>query len=205
MKNIIFLISTLLLIFSFGCVSQTPGDAALRGGHPNAAADLYSQGAEQGDATAALRLGLLIDQGTVSQKDYGDAGIWFKKACELGSLPGCHNAAVAYEYGKNGFEKDFNQARHYYQIAAEKGYMQSQYNLGSLYSNNYITPPNNVEGYMWMAIAEKSAMQCRQEQLCQWILNDPPGHRKNLQERLTTEELQKTESLASDWISKNKR
>jgi len=64
-----------------------------------------------------------------------------------------------------------------------------------------LSPQNNFEGYKWMAIAEKTAMQCMQSQHCQWVLDDPPGHRKRLKDRLTKEELIKAESIASNWIS----
>src|SRR5258708_2928138 len=100
-------------------------------------------GSEQGDPAAALRLGFLLD-----------SGYWFRKACDLGSLPGCHNAGVAYESGKGRLDKDYSQARAYYLRAAERGYMQSQYNLASLYSNNYISPPDDVEGLKWMLLAQ---------------------------------------------------
>lgn len=70
----------LLALIASGCGS-TPGDAAVRGGHPDAAARLYEQGAAQGDGTAALKLGLLVAEHRV--KGYGVAGDWFVKSCNL--------------------------------------------------------------------------------------------------------------------------
>ena len=182
-----------------GC-SAVPGDAALRGGHPEQAAELYRRGAEQGDAAAALRLGLLVEQGRAS--GYGEAGTWYKRACDLGSLPGCHNVGVSYEYGKNGLTKDLAAAQDAYTKAASAGYMQSQYNLGSMYSNNYVTPPNDVEGLKWLLIAQKTAADCKQQQLCQWILQDPPGHRRQLESRLSTQQQSEAHELETKWNAK---
>ncbi len=64
-----------VMLAGAGC-SSVPGDAALRSGHPEQAADLYRRGAEQDDASAALRLGLLIDEGQVSASER-PAGVRF--------------------------------------------------------------------------------------------------------------------------------
>ncbi|MGC9967224.1 MAG: hypothetical protein ABSE08_17640 [Syntrophobacteraceae bacterium] len=116
-------ISILLMIILSGC-SHTPGDAAVRGGHSQAGADLYLKGAELGHADAALKLGLLLGEGRVSGPRYRTAGHWFKRACELGSMVGCHNTGVAYEYGTDGMAMDYVEASNYYRRAAEKGYME---------------------------------------------------------------------------------
>jgi TPR repeat protein len=198
MRAVTFGAIVALLISVTGC-SSVPGDAALRSGHPEQAADLYRRGAEQGDASAALRLGLLIDQGRVSSSKYGEAGDWFKRGCALGNLPACHNVGVAYENGKNGLPKDYSEARNFYLKAAAAGYMQSQYNLASLYSNNYVTPPNDVEGLKWMLLSQISADKCKQQQLCQWVLEDPPGHKRRLESRLSGAQQQEARNLAAQW------
>jgi TPR repeat protein len=197
-------ILVLILLFMMGThagCSHTPGDAALRGGHEEAAADLYVKGAEQGDPEAALKLGLLLNNGSVSTEAYGQASRWFQKACELGSLPGCHNLGIAYEYGNDGVVKDLNKAYECYLKAAERGYMQSQYNLSSLYSNGYIEPQDNVEGLKWMLLSQKAARACKL-QICEWILKDPPGHKEKLKERMTPSEIKKAENLAETWIER---
>ena len=184
-----------------GC-SAVPGDAAQRAGQPDAAADLYKRGADQGDAAAAMRLAFLIESGRVGKAQYGESGDWFKRACTLGNSAGCHNVGVAYEYEKNGLPKNLAEARNYYQIAAEKGYMQSQYNLASMYSNNYVNPSNDVEGMKWMLLAQLSAEKCREAELCKWISQDPPGHKKKLASRLTDSQLREANSLAVQWKAK---
>ncbi|MEW8294251.1 MAG: tetratricopeptide repeat protein [Candidatus Thiodiazotropha sp.] len=188
-----------LVITTTSC-STTPGDAAYRSNHPNQAADLYKKGAEQGDSLAALKLGLLISNGAVSSKNYGNAIKWFVRACELGRNAGCHNSGNAYEYGQAGAEKNYNKAHEYYTFAAEKGYMQSQYNLGSMYSNQYFK--NDIEGLKWMLLANNNANKCLDKPLCQWVKNDPPGHRKKLTDRMSKEQIAKAQQRANEWKTK---
>lgn len=187
-----------LCIYFAGC-SHTPGDAALRAGHPENAAMLYKAGAEQGDASAALKLGLLLEEGRVKVDTFGSPASWYEKACKLGSQPGCHNVGVSYEYGKNGSNNDITKAYDYYLKAAERGYMQSQYNLASLYSNQYVQPGNDVEGYKWMLLAQEAAEKCQKVPLCQWLLDDPPGHKSKIKSRLTKDQVKQAESLAISW------
>lgn len=197
-------IKTSLFILLSQCVvgcSHTPGDAALRLGHPESAAMLYAQGAKQGDASAALKLGLLLEDGSAKTDEFGAPALWYERACELGNLSGCHDLGVSYEYGKNGVQRDMMKARECYLKAAERGYMQSQYNLASLYSNQYITPANDVEGYVWMLLAQRSAKRCKGQEvpLGQWVLEDPPGHKARLQARLNEDQIKEAEALADVW------
>lgn len=196
------LIVASISLLAGGC-SSVPGDAALRSGHPGQAADLYRQGANQGDSEAALRLGLLVSQGRVSEDEYGVAGKWYEKGCRLGSNPACHNAGVGYENGEHGLEKSHEKARTRYLKAAKSGYMQSQYNLASLYSNQHVQPSDDVEGLKWMLVARAHAKQCRDADLCKWILRDPPGHKDRLEGRLTDREKAKAEQLAKQWVANN--
>lgn len=180
--------------------STTPGDAAYGGGHPEQAAELYRRGAEQGDSSAALKLGLLLNNGEASSAVYGAPVDWFDRACQLGDSAGCHNAGLAYEYGEKGVAKDYSKARFYYLEAAQRGYPQAQYNLGSLYANNYFN--NDLEGYKWILLATKQAESCKSNPLCEWILNDPPGHRTTLRNRLPQHQINTAHEFAGSWKPK---
>jgi Sel1 repeat len=177
-----------------GACSSTPGDAALRSDHPQQAADLYRRGAEQGDAEAAFKLGRLIDGGTLRDSSYGNAGHWYVEACELGDVVGCHNAAVGYEYGTLGLDKSYEEARSLYKRAAQQGYMQSQYNLGSLYANQYFT--GNVEGLAWLLAAQAKASACLPDPLCKWVVDDPPGHVSRLKAAMSADDIARSMALA---------
>ena len=195
MRRLAFLIAPLVMM-AVGC-STTPGDAAYRAGHAQQAAELYRAEANQGDAEAALKLGLLLDEGKVSPAIFGTAGQAFTKGCKLGSLASCHNVGVAYEYGKNGLAQDRSEARTYYEKAAKLGYMQSQYNLASLYANRYFS--NDIEGYKWLLVSQMQAEKCASQPLCEWVLRDPPGHKQKLHDRMSEQDLRTAKQQASAW------
>lgn len=190
-----------ILPFIVGCVSSTPGDAAHRGGHFEQAADLYRYGAERGDKTAALKLGLMLTENEINNKGYGDAIKWFIKACELGSVEGCYNTGNIYAYPENiDADKDYKKAHKYYIMAAEKGFMQSQYNLGTLYSEQHFN--NDIEGLKWMLIAKKSAYTCSDMPLCKWIIKDTSKQRTKLISRMSKEQIANAQKQADTWTTK---
>ncbi len=85
--------------------------------------------------------------------------------------------------------------------AAELGYMQSQYNLASLYSNKYFS--SDIEGLKWILIAQSSARKCSSDSLCKWVLKDPPGHKNKLLKRMSGQQIKQAEAGASKWVSKH--
>jgi hypothetical protein len=197
-RTIIFLIGVFSLFN--GCASTTPGDAAYSSKHYKQAGNLYRQGAEMGDKNAALKLGLMLSENKISTPNYGSAVEWFIKACKLGSSAGCHNTGNAYEYAKMGAYKNYNIARKYYTIAAEKGFIQSQYNLGTLYANQYLN--DDVKGLKWLFIAKKTADSCSNEPICQWVQKDPPKHQTKLMNRMNETQVINSKIQANDWTIK---
>lgn len=59
-----------------------------------------------------------------------------------------------------------------------------------------------AEGLKWMLLAQLSADKCKQQELCQWILRDPPGHRRRLESRLSSAQQQEAAMLAKQWNAK---
>jgi len=104
---------------------------------------------------------------------------------------------VGYEKGSIGLPKDLEKALTYYLRAAKRGYMQSQYNVGSFYSMEYFK--NDIEGYKWLLLADEAARSCISTPLCKWVLNDPPGHKKKLRGRMSTGQISEAEKLAKSW------
>jgi TPR repeat protein len=177
--------------------SSTPGDAALRSGHADQAAKLYRTGAEQGDGSAALKLGVLLIDRPLSE--YGPPGPWFAKGCALGNVVACHNAGVGHEYGQHGSAINYPEAARFYRIAAQKGYMQSQYNLGSLYSNKHLN--DDVEGLRWLLISRRQAQACTPVPVCKLTLEDKPNHLGRLRSRMSSAEIHAAEHQAASWVS----
>lgn len=194
----IFILLCLLPFVVSGC-AHTPGDAVLLGGNPKDAAWMYAKGAELGDATAAFKLGQLINQKIISDEQYGSSFKWYLRACELGNILGCHNVAIAYQEGTHGQSVNFKTASEYYLKSAEGGYMPSQYNLSLVYSTPKMLTPNYVEAYKWFLIAQESSKNCRDNPKCEWVLRDPDNQRSDLKSHMTEEQIRLAESLAASW------
>jgi hypothetical protein len=202
MREKTVIIFLLLVLWACAGCSTTPEDGALKAGQMEKAAELYAQGAELGDADAALKLGMLVSNGTITDPRYGTAFKWYLRACELGSRPGCHNVGVCFQEGKHGVEKSFQKAHEYYLKAAERGYMQSQYNLANLYAVGDITPPDDVEGLKWMFLTRKAAEDCKGVTLCDWILQDPGNRLAMFRNRMSEEQIKEAEERAREWKEK---
>lgn len=108
--------------------------------------------AEQGDAEAQVKLGLIYRRGRDVSQDYGQAQSWFRKAADQGSAEGQNNLGLMYDHGR-GVEKDFVLARKWYVMAAEQGHANAQYNLALLYANGQGVPQDDIEAYAWANIS----------------------------------------------------
>jgi hypothetical protein len=79
--------------------------------------------------------------------------------------------------------------------------MQSQYNLGSMYSNLYFQ--DDITGLMWLLAAQDNARTCTAKPLCKWILDDPPGHVAKLKGRMSTQDIATAEGKATKTPKSN--
>ena len=104
--------------------------------------------AEQGDADAQNRLGLLHFIGGVVRKDLGEAARWFRKAAEQRHAGAQHNLGRAYENGE-GVAKNAREAAQWYRKAAKQGDASAQRSLGRLYENGEGVPKNAREAAQW--------------------------------------------------------
>jgi len=84
----------------------------------------------------------------------------FEKACNLGNSYGCHKVGIAYNNGLYGFDKNYERAKEWYLKAAEKGYAASQQNIANLYAYRLLGEMDDVEGYKWLVLAEKTTAEC---------------------------------------------
>lgn len=90
--------------------------------------------AEQGNADAAYKLGMLYDTGVDGvEQDAAEAAQWYLQAAQKGHLHAQHNLAVAYASG-DGVEMDISKALVWWKRAAQTGNSDSQYNLGIVYA-----------------------------------------------------------------------
>ena len=87
---------------------------------------------DKGNAFAISNVGSYYFHGQFGYPiDYEKAVELFRKAAELGYAEGYYNLAVCYDKGR-AVAKNKKTARHYYELAAMNGHVQSRHNLGIL-------------------------------------------------------------------------
>ncbi|WP_189484211.1 tetratricopeptide repeat protein, partial [Alishewanella tabrizica] len=108
----------------------------------------YRIRAEQGDANAQYKIGMLYDQGE-GYRAQQDAVIWFYKAAEQGH-PGAQQAvATRYIIGRGVYLSDAD-AHKWYLKAAEQDDPWAQYVLGSNYLNGKGVTRSTSEAIKWL-------------------------------------------------------
>lgn len=80
---------------------------------------LYQNLAEQGDAKAQFKLGIMYELGQCVTQSYTQAVDWYRKAAEQGNSNAQYNLALRYQAGQ-GVAKDDTQAAYWYRKAAEQ-------------------------------------------------------------------------------------
>jgi hypothetical protein len=178
-------------------------------------AELYFAAEFQNNTRSALTLGRLYETGTggVGGKSIEAALYWYRRAVQIGNavpakdmvynnfatLEACHRLGYLYEYGDGTIAKNLKEAARWYMRAAEKGWAISAYNLGAMYASGYIDPPDDVQGYAWMLIAQGAVDGCTHDPNCRFINNDPPGHMKVLRRRMKASQLDEAQKRANSW------
>ena len=111
MKSKIPSIFIVALVALFGC------------GPANAADDYFdtlTKLAEQGDASAQFKLGLLYKEGLGVPQDDAEAVNWYRKAAEQGHADAQFNLGVKYAGGR-GVPEDYAMAYAWFNVAAASG------------------------------------------------------------------------------------
>lgn len=208
--------SSKLPIFVGLCASLLAWCAPIHAADPDgpALAAMF-RSTEIGNATSALKLGRMYETGSggVAGRSMEAAVYWYTRAATIPetaptkdmvynnqqAMDASHRLGFIYEYGDQGIPKDIKVAVRWYRRAAEKGYYPSQYNLGAMYAQGMVAPANDVEGYMWLLLAQRQTDGCTYDPQCRFVTNDPPGNVKRLLARMTPEQVAQAEKLAEDW------
>jgi TPR repeat protein len=130
------------------------GLAAYKKGDYAAALELWRPLAEQGNADAQFRLGLLYDRGTGVPQDYAEALRWFHKAADEGLPQAQYRIGYMYEHGEGVPQEPANALRWYLE-AAEQGFAKAQLALGRLYETASRDLRDFPRAYMWLAIVAR--------------------------------------------------
>ena len=104
--------------------------------------------AEQGNAEAQFRLGIMHQLGKGVPQDYREAVKWYRKAADQGDAQGQFSLGVMYRSGV-GIPQDYQEALKWFRKAADQGEAQAQHNLGVMYENGKGVPQDTKEAVKW--------------------------------------------------------
>jgi uncharacterized protein len=183
------------LLLSLGCVimsacaTEEP-PAVTRGMDANAVTGLRKS-AEQGNATAQNRLGLLYNEGQGVPQDPMLAKQWFEKAAEQGNAGAQVNLGTLYLLGQGALESD-QMALFWFRRAAEQQEMLAFAKLGFMYEQGRGVTQDFVQAYMWYTLSaargEKRALASRNQ----------------LAKQMTPAQVAAAQQLAREWKPKPK-
>lgn len=101
-------------------------------------ADTIKKACVEGTANFCLWVGILHERGIGVDLNYSKARDFYEIACDKGEAWGCHNLAVAFDYGNGSLTENNLKAKDYYMEACAMGIAESCYNLGAMYYMNEI-------------------------------------------------------------------
>ena len=104
--------------------------------------------ADAGDAEAQNLIGVCYFYGKRVEKNIKEAVIWFSRSAALGNPKGQTNLALCYLDGSGGKRNEI-EARRLLRLAANQGYANAQYELGSLLES-YETKTTDKEAAAWL-------------------------------------------------------
>jgi TPR repeat protein len=151
----------------------------------------YEKAGELGSDTSYHNLGVMFNSGRGVKKDQTKAAYYFRKAADMGYAGSQNNLGWAYYKGE-GVEKNYGLAIYWITRAIEQGEPFAYSSLGEmrLYAHGF--PPDDVEAYKWIILADKSLPRGKAQDDNELLL-------KQLKNRMQPDEIAKAESLSKLW------
>jgi len=150
--------------------------------------------AEQGNADAQHKLGIMYRRGEGVTQDYEVAIEWLRLAAKQGNASAQSNLGAMYDQGL-GVPQDSNAAFKWFKLAAEQGNNYSLFILGEMYEQGRGVTRDHIRAHMWWNIAASKELAAglglaRQEFV-------------KIQENMTPDEVSKAQQLARECVAKN--
>ena len=122
---------------------KSTADVAFMEGDYETAAQMYLEGARDGDVTASFNYGYCLLNGYGAPYDPHEAKSFFAFARDLQGGESCYNIAMLYLHGE-GVAKNYVKAYEYMKISAEQGCIEAQLYLGMAYTSGCMFEPDIV-------------------------------------------------------------
>lgn len=107
------------------------------------AAEMYLEGALDGDAVASFNYGYCLRHGYGVKKDPLEAKSFFAFARDMEGGEASYNIAMLYLHGE-GVPKDYKKAYEHLRISADKGCVEALLYLGMAYTSGYMMSPDII-------------------------------------------------------------
>ncbi len=140
----------LLVVASPGCDGNgyEAGLDAFNEGDYTTALNTFRPLAEQGDAQAQFKLGMMYHQGLEVEQEHGAAIRWYRQAADQGLASAQSNLGAMYRDGL-GVSQNDDEAFKWFQRAAEQGNEAAQTNLGAMYYQGHGVGQDYQEAAQW--------------------------------------------------------
>lgn len=179
--------------------------------------------AEQGNAIAQFRIGLMYAEGLGVSQDAAEALKWYGWAASLGYVPAQLNLALMYDRGPHSIRHQ-GRAMKWYRRAAEQGNASAQTALGLIYDKGQAVPQNDWQALKWYELAAEQGVFVAQNNLGliyergrsvprdyvqahKWYslaaaagLTEAARNRDTVQRKMTTDQVASAKKLATDWL-----
>ena len=112
-------------------------------GEYKTAAEMYLEGAREGDALASFNYGYCLLLGIGTEKNPLEAKSFFAYARDMQGGEACYNIAMQYMHGE-GVPRDYKKAYEYMNISATQGCIEAQLYLGMAYTSGCMFEPDVI-------------------------------------------------------------
>lgn len=154
-KTLMFLVRATIALGAVTLLRAAPFDdavAAYKGGNYKAALEILRPLAEQGDAKAQDKLGLMYALGQGVKQDFAEAMTWYRKAADQGDAEAQNALGDMYSFG-HGVAEDEPEAMRWYRKAADQGFSDAQFSVGYLYEHSESITRDLKEAARWYQLA----------------------------------------------------
>ena len=141
------------------------GLSYLQSGETGKAVDLIRSAANKGQPAAQYRLAKLYEAGEGVKADAGMARQLTERAARAGNRIAMHDLALYYAEGRGDVDMNIKTAANWFEKAAERGVVDSQFNLGVLSESGQGLPKNLANAYVWYSIAAAQGDQFARQRL----------------------------------------
>jgi len=147
--------------------------------------------AEQGDADAQFRLGVMYESGQGVPRSDAEAIKWYRKAAEQDDAVAQFNLGIMYA---KGVSPNHAEAALWYRRAADYGLAGAQFNLGMMYGGGEGVPQDYVQAHMWLNLAASQLPALGKDQR-----NTTVDARDCVESKMTPQQIGEAQELAFEW------